>query len=32
LIYEHTRQAGLPVVEVLLWETEHCFATYSASL
>jgi 6-pyruvoyltetrahydropterin/6-carboxytetrahydropterin synthase len=31
LIYEHARQAGLPVVEVLLWETEHCAATYSSS-
>ncbi len=30
LIYEHTRAAGLPVVEVVLWETEHCFSTYTA--
>jgi 6-pyruvoyltetrahydropterin/6-carboxytetrahydropterin synthase len=30
LIYEQTRQAGLPVVEVVLWETEHCFSTYAA--
>jgi 6-pyruvoyltetrahydropterin/6-carboxytetrahydropterin synthase len=29
LIYEHTRAAGLPVVEVVLWETEHCFSTYA---
>jgi 6-pyruvoyltetrahydropterin/6-carboxytetrahydropterin synthase len=29
LIYEHAKEAGLPVVEVLLWETEHCFSTYS---
>jgi 6-pyruvoyltetrahydropterin/6-carboxytetrahydropterin synthase len=31
LIYEQARQAGLPVVEVVLWETEHCFATYSTA-
>ena len=24
-------EGGLPVVEVLLWETEHCFATYSST-
>jgi 6-pyruvoyltetrahydropterin/6-carboxytetrahydropterin synthase len=30
LIYEHTRKAGLPVVEVVLWETEHCFSTYAS--
>lgn len=29
LIYEQAARAGLPVVEVLLWETEHCFATYA---
>ena len=29
LIYEHARDAGLPVVEVVLWETEHCFSTYA---
>jgi 6-pyruvoyltetrahydropterin/6-carboxytetrahydropterin synthase len=28
LIYEHAKASGLPVVEVLLWETEHCFSTY----
>lgn len=28
LIYEHARDAGLPVVEVILWETAHCHATY----
>ena len=28
LIYEHAKAAGLPVVEVVLWETEHCFSTY----
>jgi 6-pyruvoyltetrahydropterin/6-carboxytetrahydropterin synthase len=30
LIHENTRKAGLPVVEVTLWETEHCFSTYSS--
>jgi 6-pyruvoyltetrahydropterin/6-carboxytetrahydropterin synthase len=29
LIYERSQQAGLPVVEVVLWETEHCFSAYS---
>jgi 6-pyruvoyltetrahydropterin/6-carboxytetrahydropterin synthase len=29
LIYEHVKGQGLPVVEVLLWETEHCVSTYS---
>jgi 6-pyruvoyltetrahydropterin/6-carboxytetrahydropterin synthase len=29
LIFEHARGTGLPVVEVLLWETEHCVATYA---
>jgi 6-pyruvoyltetrahydropterin/6-carboxytetrahydropterin synthase len=29
LIFEHARDAGLPVVEVVLWETERCSATYS---
>jgi 6-pyruvoyltetrahydropterin/6-carboxytetrahydropterin synthase len=29
LIYEHARGSGLPVVEVVLWETEHCFSTYA---
>jgi 6-pyruvoyltetrahydropterin/6-carboxytetrahydropterin synthase len=29
LIYEHARESGLPVVEVVLWETEHCFSTYA---
>jgi 6-pyruvoyltetrahydropterin/6-carboxytetrahydropterin synthase len=28
LIYERTRDSGLPVVEVTLWETPHCHATY----
>jgi 6-pyruvoyltetrahydropterin/6-carboxytetrahydropterin synthase len=29
LIYDFTAAQGFPVVEVRLWETEHCFATYS---
>jgi 6-pyruvoyltetrahydropterin/6-carboxytetrahydropterin synthase len=29
LIYEHAKAAGLPVVEVVLWETEQCFSTYA---
>lgn len=28
LIYERAKSAGLPVLEVVLWETDHCFATY----
>lgn len=28
LIYEHARQADLPVVEVTLWETPRCHASY----
>src|SRR5262245_8242366 len=28
LIYDHAAAQGLPVVEVSLWETENCFATY----
>lgn len=28
LIYERAKEAGLPVFEVILWETEHCFASY----
>jgi 6-pyruvoyltetrahydropterin/6-carboxytetrahydropterin synthase len=28
LIYEFTASQGFPVVEVQLWETESCFATY----
>ena len=28
LIYDQTAQAGLPVVEVVLWETEKCCAAY----
>jgi 6-pyruvoyltetrahydropterin/6-carboxytetrahydropterin synthase len=30
LIFEYTAAQGFPVVEVKLWETENCFATYSA--
>lgn len=28
LIFERVRQQGFPVVEVVLWETPNCFATY----
>ncbi len=28
LIFVHASTAGLPVVEVRLWETEHCCAAY----
>src|SRR4051794_16452098 len=28
LIYEQARSAGLPIVEVRLWETDRCHATY----
>jgi 6-pyruvoyltetrahydropterin/6-carboxytetrahydropterin synthase len=28
LIFEFTAQQGFPVVEVKLWETESCFASY----
>lgn len=28
LIYDHTAQQGFPVLEVSLWETENCYATY----
>ncbi len=30
IIYEKTREAGLPVVEVVLWETSNCSATFVA--
>jgi 6-pyruvoyltetrahydropterin/6-carboxytetrahydropterin synthase len=29
LIFDYTASRGFPVVEVKLWETESCFATYS---
>jgi len=29
LIYEQTASAGLPVIEVVLWETPSCNAAYS---
>jgi 6-pyruvoyltetrahydropterin/6-carboxytetrahydropterin synthase len=31
MIYEKTREAGLPVVEVVLWETSNCSATFAAA-
>jgi 6-pyruvoyltetrahydropterin/6-carboxytetrahydropterin synthase len=30
LIYEKAREAGLPVIEVILWETDQCCSGYSA--
>jgi 6-pyruvoyltetrahydropterin/6-carboxytetrahydropterin synthase len=30
LIYDRTVAAGLPVVEVVVWETDKCHAAYSA--
>jgi 6-pyruvoyltetrahydropterin/6-carboxytetrahydropterin synthase len=30
LIYEKTKESGFPVVEVKLWETESCNASYRA--
>lgn len=29
LIFDHAAQSGLPVSEVVLWETEKCHAAYS---
>ncbi|MBL8797410.1 MAG: 6-carboxytetrahydropterin synthase [Planctomycetia bacterium] len=29
LIFDYTASRGFPVVEVKLWETENCFATYA---
>jgi 6-pyruvoyltetrahydropterin/6-carboxytetrahydropterin synthase len=29
LIHEHAQQAGLPVIEVRVWETPNCHATYA---
>jgi 6-pyruvoyltetrahydropterin/6-carboxytetrahydropterin synthase len=29
LIYENSRDMGVPIVEVRLWETPRCFATYA---
>src|SRR5262249_45053496 len=31
LIYEYAEGQGFPVVEVKLWETDNCYATYSAA-
>jgi 6-pyruvoyltetrahydropterin/6-carboxytetrahydropterin synthase len=32
LIFDYTRQQGFPVVEVRLWETDTCYATYGRAL
>ena len=29
LIYDYAAAQGFPVVEVRLWETESCYATYA---
>jgi 6-pyruvoyltetrahydropterin/6-carboxytetrahydropterin synthase len=29
LIFERARHAGLPVIEVILWETNHCHASFT---
>ena len=29
LIFDRTADEGLPVIEVILWETEKCYAAYS---
>lgn len=29
LIFDYAKSQGFPVIEVKLWETENCFATYS---
>jgi len=29
LIFDHANSQGLPVIEVRLWETENCYATYT---
>jgi 6-pyruvoyltetrahydropterin/6-carboxytetrahydropterin synthase len=31
LIFEQTAQRGFPVVEVRLWETDNCYASYTLS-
>ena len=31
VIFDYTASQGFPVVEVKLWETESCFASYSVS-
>jgi 6-pyruvoyltetrahydropterin/6-carboxytetrahydropterin synthase len=31
LIFDYAAAQGFPVVEVQLWETDHCFATYTGS-
>ncbi len=31
LIYDFTAESGFPVIEVCLWETPNCFATYAGA-
>lgn len=30
LIFDHAQREGLPVLEVVVWETENCYAAYSS--
>jgi 6-pyruvoyltetrahydropterin/6-carboxytetrahydropterin synthase len=32
LIFDYTKQQGFPVVEVRLWETDNCYASYGRQL
>ena len=31
MIHEFTASQGFPIVETILWETPHCFATYRST-
>ena len=31
LIYDYTAEQGFPVIEVQLWETENCYASYAGN-
>ncbi len=31
LIYDYTHEQGFPIVEIRLWETPNCYATYTGS-
>lgn len=32
LIFDYAKSQGFPVIEVKLWETENCFATYTGAV
>jgi len=32
LIFDYAKSEGFPVIEVKLWETENCFATYTGTI